>query len=202
MAEFVKFTEHLVMGGFNYAYGVSAADITGNGCLDLIAADTSVGLYWFENDGSGNFKQHIIHEREDEWLERHAIADINGDGRPEIVIVDNINGCLLWFEFDGDPRDRNSWSHHYITEGDLPGAYDVAVADFDGDGDPDICMTNRTAPRLRFLRNDLATGNRWISLRLEGDPSMRCPRHPSSDPTNRCGWHRCCSPPARSRERS
>ena len=142
MAEFVKFTEHLVMGGFNYAYGVSAADITGNGCLDLIAADTSVGLYWFENDGSGNFKQHIIHEREDEWLERHAIADINGDGRPEIVIVDNINGCLLWFEFDGDPRDRNSWSHHYITEGDLPGAYDVAVADFDGDGDLDVAASS------------------------------------------------------------
>ncbi len=52
----------------------------------------------------------------------------------------------------------------------------IAITDFDGDGDPDICMTNRTAPRLRFLRNDLATGNRWISMRLEGDPSRRCPR--------------------------
>ena len=52
----------------------------------------------------------------------------------------------------------------------------IAITDFDGDGDPDICMTNRTAPRLRLLRNDLSTDNRWISLRLEGDPSRRCPR--------------------------
>ena len=52
----------------------------------------------------------------------------------------------------------------------------IAVTDFDGDGDPDICMTNRTAPRLRLLRNDLSAGNRWISLRLEGDPSRKCPR--------------------------
>ncbi|MCP4849905.1 MAG: redoxin domain-containing protein [Verrucomicrobiaceae bacterium] len=52
----------------------------------------------------------------------------------------------------------------------------IAITDFDGDGDPDICMTNRTAPRLRLLRNDLSAGNRWLSLRLEGDPSKRCPR--------------------------
>ena len=52
----------------------------------------------------------------------------------------------------------------------------IAITDLDGDGDPDICMTNRTAPRLRLLRNDLSAGNRWLSLRLEGDPSKRCPR--------------------------
>jgi tetratricopeptide (TPR) repeat protein len=52
----------------------------------------------------------------------------------------------------------------------------IAITDFDGDGDPDICMTNRTAPRLRLLRNDLSAGNRWLSLRLEGDPSRKCPR--------------------------
>jgi thiol-disulfide isomerase/thioredoxin len=50
----------------------------------------------------------------------------------------------------------------------------IAITDFDGDGAPDICMTNRTAPRLRLLRNALSTGNRWVSLRLKGDPAKRC----------------------------
>lgn len=142
MADLIPFSEHLIMGGYNYAYGIAAADLTGNGVLDIVSADTIVGLYWFENDGQGNFTQHIIHERTDEWLERCAVADINGDGRPEIVIVDNLNGSLLYFAFDGDPRERKNWRYHYIIEGGLPGAYDVAVADFDGDGDLDVAASS------------------------------------------------------------
>ena len=36
MAELIKFTEHLAMGGYNYAYGISAVDLTGNGVPDLV----------------------------------------------------------------------------------------------------------------------------------------------------------------------
>ena len=54
----------------------------------------------------------------------------------------------------------------------------LAITDLDDDGDPDYCVTNRTAPRLRLLRNDLRTGNRWVTLRLYGDPEKNCPRDP------------------------
>ncbi|MEZ4865050.1 MAG: VCBS repeat-containing protein [Caldilineaceae bacterium] len=142
MVELIRFTEHLIAGGYNYAYGIATADLTGNGVLDIVSADTIVGLYWFENDGQGNFTQHIIHKRTDEWLERCAVADINGDGRPEIVIVDNLNGSLLYFAFAGDPRERKNWRYHYIIEGGLPGAYDVTVADFNGDGVLDVAASS------------------------------------------------------------
>ena len=108
---------------------------------DLVTPDTEVGLYWLENDGQGNFTRHIIHERSPEWLERHEIADINGDGRPEIVFIDNINGCLLYFEYEGDPRLPSSWRTRYVDEGTLTGAYDVAVADFNGNGDLDVAAS-------------------------------------------------------------
>ncbi|MDP6064806.1 MAG: VCBS repeat-containing protein [SAR202 cluster bacterium] len=142
MNEFIKFEERLIGDGYNYTIGVSAVDLTGTGSLDLVSTDTDVGLYWYENDGKGNFVKHVVHERSNEWLERHAIADINGDGKPEIVTIDNINGSVLWFEFDGDPRDAASWSQHYICHEDLPGAYDVAVSDYDGDGEMEIVASS------------------------------------------------------------
>ena len=54
----------------------------------------------------------------------------------------------------------------------------LAVTDIDNDGDPDYCVTNRTAPRLRLLRNDLKTNNRWMTIRLYGDPEKKCPTDP------------------------
>ena len=104
MPNLINLTEHLAQDGYEYVYGISAYDLTGNGVPDLITPDTDVGLYWLENDGRGNFTKHVIHKRTPEWLERHQVADINGDGRPELVFIDNINGCLLYFEYEGDPR--------------------------------------------------------------------------------------------------
>ena len=45
----------------------------------------------------------------------------------------------------------------------------LAVGDWDGDGDPDLWVSNRNAPRLRFLRNDAAPPGSFLSLKLQGD---------------------------------
>jgi thiol-disulfide isomerase/thioredoxin len=51
----------------------------------------------------------------------------------------------------------------------------MVLTDWDGDGDLDVLMTNRNAPRVRFLRNDCASGH-WLGIRLTGDPDKRTPR--------------------------
>ena len=43
----------------------------------------------------------------------------------------------------------------------------LAVADVDTDGDPDVLITENNGP-VRLLRNDLATGARWLRVRLVG----------------------------------
>lgn len=45
----------------------------------------------------------------------------------------------------------------------------VAFLDLEGDGDLDVAISNRTAPRLRLMRNELPAGRRFAALRLEGN---------------------------------
>jgi hypothetical protein len=138
-----SFSEHLIFDGFSYPYGIAAGDLDGDGDLDISSADckTNDSIYWFENDGTGNFTQHFVQKNDPERLERHALGDVNNDGNLDIVIVKNLRGHLVWFENNGTPKDGQLWERHVITT-DLPGAYDVALADVDRDGDLDVAASS------------------------------------------------------------
>ncbi|MCH8839246.1 MAG: tetratricopeptide repeat protein [Planctomycetes bacterium] len=45
----------------------------------------------------------------------------------------------------------------------------VALVDWDHDGRLDIWISNRNAPRLRLMRNEVPRGNHFLALRLEGN---------------------------------
>ena len=45
----------------------------------------------------------------------------------------------------------------------------LAFLDLEGDGDLDVAISNRTAPRLRLMRNELPAGKSFVALHLEGD---------------------------------
>ena len=45
----------------------------------------------------------------------------------------------------------------------------IALTDWDQDGDVDMWISNRNAPRLRLMRNETPGWNRYLSLRLVGD---------------------------------
>ena len=44
----------------------------------------------------------------------------------------------------------------------------VALVDWDHDGHLDMWISNRNAPRLRLMRNEVPRGNHFLALRLEG----------------------------------
>ena len=44
----------------------------------------------------------------------------------------------------------------------------LVTVDWDHDGDLDVWISNRTAPRLRFFRNDVPSENHHLTLRLQG----------------------------------
>lgn len=127
-----RFSEHLISNDYTYPYGVSAADLDRDGDLDLTSSDALPhnNLYWFENDGSGKFTRHFIARNDPQRLERHVTVDMDDDGYLDVVIVENLYGDLKWFKNPGVfPGEDPLWERRYITQGGLPSAYDVAVAD-------------------------------------------------------------------------
>ena len=176
----IRFTEHLIAGDYAYAYGIAAADFDNDGDLDLSSADYTPHnrLYLFENDGAGVFEKHVIQKDDPERLERHQVGDLDSDGDLDIVIVKNLRGHLLWFENSGSPDNGKLWKRHVITT-HLPGAYDVALADFDADGDLDVAASSwRLGNQFAWFEN---SGNpadgEWRKHMIEADvPETRTMR--------------------------
>ena len=176
----IRFSEHLIADGYAYAYGIAAADLDRDGDLDLTSADYTPHnmLYLFENDRRGTFKRHIIQKDDPERLERHLVGDVDGDGDLDVVIVKNLRGDLLWFENSGSPTDGMLWRRHVITT-KLPGAYDVALADFDRDGDLDVAASSWVlGNQFAWFENDgTPAEGEWAKHPIEMDaPETRTMR--------------------------
>ncbi|MEX0726811.1 MAG: VCBS repeat-containing protein [Planctomycetaceae bacterium] len=168
----VTFEDHLISGDYRYAFGLSAADFDGDGDLDLSSGDVrgtkqQSDLFWYENDGHGSFTKHLIHENETGWFERHTNGDINGDGRPDIAIVNNRDGQLTWYANPKDPQ-AGPWQRYVITT-NCPRAYDVVLADIDGDGDLDASACGYASGLITWFENPGRDGwdNEWTRYLID-----------------------------------
>jgi hypothetical protein len=59
-------------------------------------------------------------------------ADLNRDGRPDLIVVDERGTELAWFE-------NPTWERHVLIK-DVPRTINLDVYDYDGDGIPEIAM--------------------------------------------------------------
>jgi hypothetical protein len=99
------------VGDFPGAYGPSAADLNGDGYIDLLAVSTfndwsnpaAVSMMAWINDGHQNFTP-VVLARTPTHLLTTAVADMDGDGVPEIITggfhayppYDRMSRVLLW----------------------------------------------------------------------------------------------------------
>ncbi|PYV12005.1 MAG: hypothetical protein DMG07_17975, partial [Acidobacteria bacterium] len=131
------------------ATGVAAADLNGDGLLDLVFANSNDNqttdvpsyIYWGSPTG---FAPYLRSDLLSFGAESVNAADLNGDGKPEIILVNQNSGAahgrvsteIFW----GNPH------HHYSPASmtSLPGhgAYDTTAADLNDDGFPDLVISN------------------------------------------------------------
>ncbi len=156
-----------VLAEIAYGEEFAAADINGDGRLDVVA-----GPWWLENAGDGSFIPRVI--AEDFKVARIAAADVNGDGRPDVVageeVLDFQNKLaplcrLAWFECPEDPA-AGPWRMHVIDKIRCP--HSLSVADLDGDGVPEIVCGEhdpfyayRSRCRLMVYKQADPAGTAW-----------------------------------------
>jgi hypothetical protein len=138
------------------------ADINGDGRLDLVGVQNywNKAFVWIQKlDGSLVLDQ--TPGLGDVAGRDVAIGDIDGDGRPDLIVALRAEGAnianiaILLQQADGHfapPR--------YLNTGQLNGIWGVAVGDFNGDGKLDIAgTTNANAPASLVVLFQAADGS-------------------------------------------
>ena len=132
-------------------------DINGDGRNDVLTTSAhSYGICWFEQRADGTWQQHVIDRS---WSHSHAsvLADINGDGRPDLVSgkrfqARNVRAPgdddplgIYWYEFTPGANHTVTWTRHTIDYGSKAGGgLQMAVRDMDGDGDMDVVSAGKS----------------------------------------------------------
>lgn len=162
--------EHVVERDFPTVSSVAAADIDGDGDIDLLAAAKTLyggrDVAWWENlDGSGG--EWSIHLVAVDFAGARAACpfDIDGDGDIDIVGASSQLDRIVWWENTGGGL---GWESHLIWES-FNGAWTLHVADIDVDGDPDVVAGAFYDDDVAWFENTDSAGGSWTRHDIAAD---------------------------------
>jgi hypothetical protein len=161
--------------------GLAVGDIDHDGDLD-IAAIKSDGEHavWLENPNSllTHWNARLIGQSRP-WMDRVAVADINGDGNLDVIVTEerqdrSLADSLYWFEAPSDAK-TDSWKRHTIAR--HRSLNSMSVADMDNDGAMDIAVAEHTDQKDKGAEDNLTLiylnktrGHRWTPVVVERGP--------------------------------
>ncbi len=122
--------------------GLAAADVDGDGLVDLYLCHKQAGNRLYRNRGNGRFED-ITASAGVDCLKQTSVGavfgDLNGDGSPDLLVsaFGGPNACLI---NDGKGRFRDATVESGLTG--KSGATSMALSDIDGDGDLDVYGCN------------------------------------------------------------
>jgi len=161
-------TEHILNGDFDGARAVYAADVDGDGDMDILGIASNLNdITWWENV-SGDFSIYTEHPIDDNFIAAFSVyaADLDGDGD-----MDVLGGSatpfseVAWWENDGIPADGGWIKHTLKTQFQYVAS--VNAADLDGDGDLDVLATAHDNGRVTWWENVAGNGTIWLEHNID-----------------------------------
>lgn len=132
-------------------------DLNADGRPDILTGNAhDYGVFWLENMGDGKWTKRLI---DDAWSQPHAISmiDWNKSGALQFLTGKRFmahNGKdpgereplgIYWYELIQPKGGKAEWARHIIDYGTRTGAgMQIAIADFDGDGDLDFAVGGKS----------------------------------------------------------
>ncbi len=127
---------------------VAVADVDGDGQPEVVLTESEIGparlaVLHRSRDGEP-WEAEVVLDRDLDVRALHSlgVADLDGDGRLEIVTAEMENGKTdgvearpRWWALARDAA--GGWQRHVLLDANL-GTHQAAIGDFDGDGQPDI----------------------------------------------------------------
>jgi hypothetical protein len=93
---------HEIDTSHSYPHSLAVGDIDNDGDVDAVTCSAvydgskPTGVAWFENDGKGRFRTHLIAASQASYDTR--LADIDGDGDLDVLVAGQDSRNVVWFE--------------------------------------------------------------------------------------------------------
>jgi hypothetical protein len=135
-------TNQTIISGIGRTVCAEAADLDGDGDLDLTLCEfghQNGSVSWLENDGDGNWTQHVIEARPGAI---HAMPfDADNDGDIDIAVsISQLEEAIMLYRNDG--QGMFSAETLFNSTDTFYGMSGLRIMDLDEDGDDDIVFTN------------------------------------------------------------
>ena len=138
------------LGGY-FALAVVVADVNGDGRPDLLVANLCADSSCYTNgsvgvllgNGDGTFQAAQTYDAGDYYANSLAVADVNGDGKFDVLVSTSESVGVLLGNGDGTFQPASAYGQGGIN------ANSVAIADVNRDGKPDLLVANECVSTSR-----------------------------------------------------
>lgn len=137
--------------GVGEVYGLAAADLDGDGDLDLATTNADGNtVAWYASNGDGTFGAAQVLTDTAQGALSVVAADLDDDGDVDLAASSWRDDTIQWFPNNGD----GTFAAGQVVATTANGVYQIVTGDLDGDGDVDLASASILDNTIAWYAND------------------------------------------------